>query len=167
MPGIDDYPGKTEITSLADAEFHASRSPAPGNQLFMADETESPVPTTPVADGGARRVLVTGGSSGLGLAMAAALAEAGAFVALTSRSGERAREPAASLPGAIGLELDVRDETSVTRAVAEAEARLGGIDMLVNNAGIGMRTVNPGFLSEPQGFWNVSRTASGPSSTPT
>ncbi|MGA2826863.1 MAG: SDR family oxidoreductase [Streptosporangiaceae bacterium] len=122
----------------------------------MADETESLVPTTPVAAGGARRVLVTGGSSGLGLAMAAALAEAGAFVALTSRSGERARETAASLPGAIGLELDVRDETSVTRAVAEAEARLGGIDMLVNNAGIGMRTVNPGFLSEPQGFWNVS-----------
>jgi NAD(P)-dependent dehydrogenase (short-subunit alcohol dehydrogenase family) len=119
----------------------------------MADDIEDPAARAAKA---ASRVLITGGSSGLGLAMAAALAEAGASVALTSRSGERAREAAAGLPGAIGLELDVRDEPSVSRAVDEAETRLGGIDMLVNNAGIGMRTVNPGFLSEPQGFWNVS-----------
>jgi NAD(P)-dependent dehydrogenase (short-subunit alcohol dehydrogenase family) len=120
----------------------------------MADDTEDP--SARAADGAVQRVLVTGGTSGLGLAMATALAEAGASVALTGRSGERAREIAARLPGAIGLELDVRDEASVRRAVDEAEARLGGIDMLINNAGIGMRTVNPGFLSEPQGFWNVS-----------
>jgi NAD(P)-dependent dehydrogenase (short-subunit alcohol dehydrogenase family) len=102
-----------------------------------------------------RNVLVTGGTSGLGRAMAAALAGAGAAVALTGRSGARAAEAAAGLPGAIGLELDVCDEASVTRAVDEAWARLGGIDMLVNNAGIGMRTVNPRFMSEPQGFWQV------------
>ncbi|HTJ36255.1 MAG TPA: SDR family oxidoreductase [Dactylosporangium sp.] len=102
-----------------------------------------------------RNVLVTGGTSGLGRAMAAALAGAGAAVALTGRSGARAAEVAAGLPGAIGLELDVCDEASVTRAVDEAWARLGGIDMLVNNAGIGMRTVNPRFMSEPQGFWQV------------
>ena len=119
----------------------------------MADDTEDP---SARADGAAQRALVTGGTSGLGLAMATALAEAGTSVVLTGRSGERAREIAARLPGAIGLELDVRDEASVRRAVDEAEARLGGIDMLINNAGIGMRTVNPGFLSEPQGFWNVS-----------
>jgi NAD(P)-dependent dehydrogenase (short-subunit alcohol dehydrogenase family) len=120
----------------------------------MAEDTEDRAARA--ADGGAQPVLITGGTSGLGLAMASALAEAGASVALTGRSGERARGIAASLPGAIGLELDVRDETSVRRAVDEAEARLGGIDMLGNNAGIGMRTVNPGFLSKPQGFWNVS-----------
>jgi NAD(P)-dependent dehydrogenase (short-subunit alcohol dehydrogenase family) len=120
----------------------------------MANDTEDP--GARAGEGGASRVLITGGSSGLGLAMATALAEAGVSVALTSRSGERARAAAAGLPGAIGLELDARDEPSVTRAVDEAETRLGGIDMLVNNAGIGMRTVNPGFLSEPQGFWNVS-----------
>jgi len=120
----------------------------------MADDTENLAARAP--DGAVRRVLITGGTSGLGLAMATALAEAGASVAAGGRSGERAREIAAQLPGAIGLELDVRDEASVRRAVDEAEARLGGIDMLVNNAGIGMRTVNPGFLSEPQGFWEVS-----------
>ena len=101
------------------------------------------------------KVLVTGGTSGLGLAMASALASAGATVALTGRSGSRATSVAATLPGAVGLELDVRDEASVARAVEQAWSRLGGIDMLVNNAGIGMRTVNPRFMTQPQGFWEV------------
>jgi NAD(P)-dependent dehydrogenase (short-subunit alcohol dehydrogenase family) len=101
------------------------------------------------------KVLVTGGTSGLGLAMASALAAAGASVALTGRSGQRASSVAAGLPSAIGIELDVRDEASVASAVDQAWSRLGGIDMLVNNAGIGMRTVNPRFLGHPQGFWEV------------
>jgi NAD(P)-dependent dehydrogenase (short-subunit alcohol dehydrogenase family) len=104
----------------------------------------------------ARAVLITGATSGLGLAMAGALAEAGAAVAVTGRFGERAREIAAALPNAIGIELDVRDESSVARAVDEAWTELGGFDMLVNNAGIGMRTVNPRFLEEPQPFWKVT-----------
>jgi NAD(P)-dependent dehydrogenase (short-subunit alcohol dehydrogenase family) len=103
----------------------------------------------------ATKVLVTGGTSGLGLAMASALAAAGATVALTGRSAARAAAVAADLPGAVGLELDVRDESSVARAVQAAWSRLGGLDMLVNNAGIGMRTVNPRFMTKPQGFWEV------------
>jgi gluconate 5-dehydrogenase len=101
------------------------------------------------------KVLVTGGTSGLGLAMASALAAAGATVALTGRSAERAAAVAAQLPGTTALELDVRDEASVARAVEAAWSRLGGLDMLVNNAGIGMRTVNPRFMAHPQGFWEV------------
>lgn len=106
------------------------------------------------------RVLVTGGTSGLGEAMSAALLVAGADVVLTGRDGRRAAAKAgqlgsASAGRAIGIELDVRDEASVARGVAEAHDRLGGIDVLVNNAGIGMRTVNPDFMSRPQGFWNV------------
>jgi gluconate 5-dehydrogenase len=100
-------------------------------------------------------VLVTGGTSGLGLAMASALATAGAAVALTGRSGRRATSVAAELPGAIGIELDVRDESSVAAAVDQAWSLLGGIDLLVNNAGIGMRTVNPRFMTHPLGFWEV------------
>jgi short-subunit dehydrogenase involved in D-alanine esterification of teichoic acids len=50
-------------------------------------------------------VLVTGGTSGLGLAMAA-LAAAGSTVALTGRSGQRASSVAAELPGAVSIELD-------------------------------------------------------------
>lgn len=102
------------------------------------------------------KVLVTGGTSGLGLAMASALATAGATVALTGRSGRQAASVAAGLPGAVGIELDVRTESSVAAAVDEAWSRLGGIDMLVNNAGIGMRTVNPDFMTHPQSFWEVS-----------
>jgi gluconate 5-dehydrogenase len=101
------------------------------------------------------KVLVTGGTSGLGLAMASALTAAGATVVLTGRSAARATAVAAELPGAAGLELDVREESSVARAVDQAWSRLGGIDMLVNNAGIGMRTVNPRFMTHPQGFWEV------------
>ncbi len=101
------------------------------------------------------KVLVTGGTSGLGLAMASALAAAGATVALTGRDGATAASVAADLPGAIGIALDVTDESSVTSAVDQAWSRLGGIDMLVNNAGIGMRTVNPRFMTRPQSFWEV------------
>jgi gluconate 5-dehydrogenase len=103
------------------------------------------------------RVLITGGTSGLGRAMAAALVRAGASVALTGRDRDRAEAVAAELGGgAIGLALDVRDEESVRAGADEAAARLGAIDMLVANAGIGMRTVNPRFLTEPQPFWEVS-----------
>jgi gluconate 5-dehydrogenase len=51
--------------------------------------------------------------------------------------------------------MDVRDEDAVQRGVDEAERALGGLDVLVNNAGIGMRTVNPRFLTDPQPFWAV------------
>ena len=88
--------------------------------------------------------------------MAAALAHAGLQVAVAGRSGPRAAAMAGSLPGALGVEMDVRDEESVTRGVDLAWSRLDGIDMLVNNAGIGMRTVNPRFMTAPQGFWAVT-----------
>lgn len=101
------------------------------------------------------RVLVTGGNSGLGLAMATALARAGAAVVLTSRSAERAAATAAQLPGAAGIAADARDEAAVARAVEQAWARLDGIDLLVNNAGLRMKTINPRFMIEPQGFWQV------------
>jgi NAD(P)-dependent dehydrogenase (short-subunit alcohol dehydrogenase family) len=105
---------------------------------------------------GGTRALVTGATSGLGLAMARALVDAGARMAITSRDAKRARQVAGDLgPGAIGLALDARDEGTVAAGVAEVWERLGGIDLLVNNAGIGMRTVNPRFLSDPQPFWDV------------
>jgi NAD(P)-dependent dehydrogenase (short-subunit alcohol dehydrogenase family) len=103
------------------------------------------------------RVLVTGGTSGLGLAMSQALAEAGARVVLTGRTERRVRDAAAQVGyGATGLVMDVRDEQSVSAGVDRALAVLGGVDVLVNNAGIGMRTVNPDFMTEPAGFWRVS-----------
>ena len=59
-------------------------------------------------------------------------------------------------PGPSGIELDVRDPASVSAAVDRAYGMLGGLDVLVNNAGIGMRTVNPRFMTESQPFWEVT-----------
>jgi NAD(P)-dependent dehydrogenase (short-subunit alcohol dehydrogenase family) len=106
---------------------------------------------------GGIRVLVTGATSGLGAAMAAALTEASARVMVTSRDQARAQATAKELgSSAIPCQLDVRDERSVAACIDRAREEWGGIDMLVNNAGIGMRTVNPRFISEPQPFWKVA-----------
>jgi 2-keto-3-deoxy-L-fuconate dehydrogenase len=75
--------------------------------------------------------VVTGGGSGIGLQTARRLAAGGARVACLDLDPSAAGEPL------IGLVCDVRDDGSVQRAVAEAADRLGGIDVLVNNAGIG------------------------------
>jgi gluconate 5-dehydrogenase len=103
-----------------------------------------------------RRALVTGSTSGLGLAMAAALLGAGARVLVTGRSAERAEATARELgAGALGCGLDVRDERSVAACVERAQDAWGGLDVLVNNAGIGMRQLNPRFMTDPQPFWRL------------
>jgi gluconate 5-dehydrogenase len=108
-------------------------------------------------DRGVRTALITGGTSGLGRAMAVALAHAGVSVALTGRSMDTARAVASELPGdAVGIGMDVADESSVVNGVDEAWRRLGGLDMLVNNAGVGMGTVNPEFLTRSMPFWEVA-----------
>ena len=98
------------------------------------------------------RVLVTGGTSGLGLAMVRALAGAGARVALTGRTAQVVEEVASAIPGAVGVAADVRDQASATGAVDAVWNAFDGIDVLVNNAGLGMKTVNPDFMARPQGF---------------
>jgi len=102
------------------------------------------------------RALVTGGTSGLGFAMSQALTQAGARVVLTGRAEPRVQEAAAKIPEGTGLVMDVRDEQSVASGADRAIEALGGLDVLVNNAGIGMRTVNPDFMTDPMGFWQVS-----------
>jgi len=103
------------------------------------------------------RVVVTGATSGLGKAMAEALVAAGARVAVTSRERSRAEAAAVALgPEAVGVDMDVRDEASVHAGADAIYERFGGVDVLVNNAGIGMRTVNPRFLTDAQPFWAVA-----------
>ena len=105
------------------------------------------------------RAVVTGATSGLGAAMARALLAEGARVAIAARPTPRLETTVAQCRqadlAAEPLPLDVRDPRSVQAAADEIRARWGGLDLLVNNAGIGMRTVNPRFLEAPQPFWEV------------
>ena len=77
------------------------------------------------------RVVVTGGGSGIGHAVAAGALAGGASVAVLDL------DPAAAPSGARPYAADVTDDESVARAVSDAAGALGGIDALVNNAGIG------------------------------
>ncbi|MDB5010968.1 MAG: dehydrogenase [Mucilaginibacter sp.] len=107
-----------------------------------------------------KKVLITGASSGLGFAMAKALGNAGASVIITARDGEKLNKALNSLQSAqidaYALQMDVRSEQSIQETVSWVKEQWGRLDLLVNNAGIGMRTVNPAFLTDAQPFFKVS-----------
>jgi gluconate 5-dehydrogenase len=90
-----------------------------------------------------RTAIVTGTSRGLGQHLARALAKSGADLVLTSRNRASLAPFAAEIESlgrrAISLDLDVRDQASITRMAAEAERAFGHIDILVNNAGCNVR----------------------------
>ncbi len=83
---------------------------------------------------GGRRALVTGASRGLGFAVAEALVAEGCTVAVASRDPERIATAAARI-GAVAIVADMGDPAGPAHAVATAQARLGGLDILVANAG--------------------------------
>jgi len=84
-----------------------------------------------------KNAVVTGGSSGIGLAIAHSLIEAGAKVMITGRNEERLNEAVAELgDSAFGLAMDVSKEADVEALLQTAQAQLGPIEVLVNNAGI-------------------------------
>ncbi|GAA2294823.1 hypothetical protein GCM10010402_61690 [Actinomadura luteofluorescens] len=82
-----------------------------------------------------RAVLVTGGASGIGRAVAAAFAAAGDRVAIADRDAGAAARAAGELD-VRAVTMDVTDAASVTAGVAEATAALGPVEVLVNNAGV-------------------------------
>lgn len=88
----------------------------------------------------AKRVLITGGASGIGAATAARFLDEGSVVCVLDRDAEARRKIMQELPGLAGaLEADVSNLKQVQAAFAEAIALMGGVDVLINNAGISIR----------------------------
>ena len=104
----------------------------------MASQNNGPGRGSRAGDG--KIALVTGGSKGIGLAIAHALAAAGASVVITGRDQaalDRAVKSAAEGTNVRGVRADVQNHEDAARAVAEAVTAFGGLDILVNNAGVG------------------------------
>jgi len=80
------------------------------------------------------RVAVTGGTSGLGLALVRALHARGARIAFVARDAQRVRRVAAELPGTHGISGDIASKDDTHRIAMQITAALGGLDVLVNNA---------------------------------
>ncbi|UFN49438.1 glucose 1-dehydrogenase [Roseomonas sp. OT10] len=103
-----------------------------------------------------KRVLITGASQGIGLAVARRFAAEGARVAVSDRQGGQALDAAlASLPPVpmgphLALGADLADGAAAERLVAEAIARLGGLEVLVNNAGF--QVPQPSEAGDMAGF---------------
>jgi len=108
-----------------------------------------------------RVAVVTGGGRGLGREMALALLEAGAKVAVTAASqgaelGAVLAEAEAIAPGrAIALQADVRSYPDCQRVAEETRRRLGGLHVVINNAGRGMRLVSETYNRIPTRFWET------------
>jgi 2-dehydro-3-deoxy-D-gluconate 5-dehydrogenase len=87
--------------------------------------------------------IVTGGNGGIGLGIARGLALAGADIAVAARNTHKSQEAVAQLrevgARAIALQTDVTDSAQVTRMVEDTVAELGGVDILVANAGMSIR----------------------------
>ena len=98
-----------------------------------------------------RVAVVTGGARGIGLGCCACLSEAGASVVVADIDGAEARRSADGLPGpAVGVEHDVRQAASA-QALADATLEaFGGLDVLVNNAGVGPRPCPVQDLTEEE-----------------
>src|SRR5688572_16735726 len=85
---------------------------------------------------------ITGGSEGIGLAVAEGLAREGVHIALCARNQALVTEEAARLSReygikAIGVRADVTDTAEIARFAAQVETTFGGVDILINNAGTG------------------------------
>ena len=88
----------------------------------------------------AKRVLITGGASGIGAATAARFLDEGSVVCVLDRDADARRRIAEELPDLAGtLDADVSNLKQVQAAFAEALRLMGGVDVLINNAGIGIR----------------------------
>jgi 3-oxoacyl-[acyl-carrier protein] reductase len=118
-------------------------------------ETNKPIEGAPLAG---KIAIVTGGGRGMGRSMVLGLARAGAKVIATAACERQELERVvAEAPRAavVPIVADVTDADNCAELVAETLRRFGKLDVLVNNAGRGMRYVSEDFLTEPTRFWET------------
>lgn len=81
-------------------------------------------------------VLVTGGSRGIGFAIAKKFSENGAIVIITSKNAERVKKSVTEISGSIGMTADIKNKNDVKNVIEKILEKYGKLDILVNNAGI-------------------------------
>lgn len=116
----------------------------PNTILNHSERTGNMLPGVKQFDLSGKSAVITGGSKGLGFAMAAGLASAGADVFLVSRNGAQAAEAAREIAAdfgrvAVGFEADVSSVEQVDAMAAAALEQFGKVDILINNAGVNVR----------------------------
>ena len=100
--------------------------------------------------------IITGGGRGLGRSMVHALATAGANVTAAMHIDDDIESKTKGLTGTVkAIVADIRDPTACAKIVADTVSEFGGVDMLVNNAGVGMLLVSDTFNRTPTKFWDV------------
>jgi rhamnulose-1-phosphate aldolase/alcohol dehydrogenase len=152
------------INVMRGAEAVSAYQPIPESEKFRIEYWEleeaklrrRPAPK-PLAG---RVALVTGGGSGIGRATAQRLAAEGACVVVADRDGESARDVAAGLGAgqvnpadvAVDVSVDVSDEAAVANAFAAAALAFGGVDLVVNNAGL---SISKPLLETTVADWDI------------
>ncbi|MGD1112148.1 MAG: SDR family oxidoreductase, partial [Mycobacterium sp.] len=144
---------KSPLRRFADQIVLASMRPPISPQLLVNQPAIRPI------DLGGKRILLTGASSGIGEAGAERLAREGATVVVVARRQDRldalAERITAAGGTAISIPCDISDLDAVDALVADVEKRVGGVDILINNAGRSIRR----SLSESLERWHdVERT---------
>jgi rhamnulose-1-phosphate aldolase/alcohol dehydrogenase len=147
------------INVMIGAEAVSSYQPVPEDEKFrveywMLEEMKlrrrpAPRPLT------GKVAMVTGAGSGIGRAIAAAFADAGAVVAVVDVNLDSARATSEAIGDqdrAIAIEADVTDEAAVKRAVDEAVCTYGGIDIVINNAGL---SLSKALLETTEADWDL------------
>lgn len=108
---------------------------------------------------GGRRVILTGGAGGLGLPMARFLLDEGANVLLTALEEQALADASRALAGTRGtiitMAADLTDPAAPAAIVDAAVRGLGGVDVLINNAGLGPGAIRPDFWKEKIQFWEA------------
>ncbi|HET7385296.1 MAG TPA: bifunctional aldolase/short-chain dehydrogenase [Nocardioidaceae bacterium] len=147
------------INIMAGAEAISSYSPIGDEEKFRIEYwalEEAKLQRMPAPKSHATRIaLVTGAASGIGKAIANRLANDGACVVVADLDLKKAEAAAAGLGDsdiAIGLAVDVTDADSIARGVRDAVLAFGGIDIIVNNAGV---SLSKSLLETTEGDWDI------------